>query len=295
MTPQEQQMIQGLIDRVQQTQLPEKDSQAEQLLQQSLGRNPDALYILAQTVLVQKYALDQAQKQLADLKSQLDQAHQQQTQPKHTSFLGSLLGRDDTPTAPPPPPQLRPQQQGYAPVPGYSPQGGQQAPPQYAAPAYAPQPGAGSFAAPQGGGFLRSALQTATGVAAGALAFEGIESLMHGFGGGGGGFGGGQGFGNFGGGGGAPREEIINNYYGDSDRGDSNLSPDVEDRRDDNSRQFDGDTGSDQFTNSDDSDTNATDLSGGDSSLDAGSDDSSFDSGNTSSFDSGGGDDSSFS
>ena len=66
MTPQEQEMIGDLIDRVQKTQLAEKDMDAEQMLQQGLGKNPDALYILAQTVLVQKYALEQAQAQLAD-------------------------------------------------------------------------------------------------------------------------------------------------------------------------------------------------------------------------------------
>jgi len=56
MTPQEQEMIGDLIDRVQKTQLTEKDMDAERMLQQGLGRNPDAFYILAQTVLVQKYA-----------------------------------------------------------------------------------------------------------------------------------------------------------------------------------------------------------------------------------------------
>lgn len=210
MTSQEQEMIQGLIDRVRQTQLPEKDSEAENLLQGSLGRNPDALYILAQTVLVQKYALEQAQKQIADLKSQVDQSRQQAPQPEHhTSFLGSLLGRNDPPP-PPPPPQAN-AQPPYAPVPGYAPQQPSYGapPPQYGNPAFGAPPSSGS------GGFLRSAMQTATGVAAGALAFQGIESLMHGFGGGGG-FGSAQGLGGFGGG--APREEIVNNYYGDSDR-----------------------------------------------------------------------------
>lgn len=282
MTPQEQEMIQGLIDRVQQTRLAEKDVEAEQLLQQTLGRNPDSLYILAQTVLVQKYALDQAQKQLTDLKSQLDQAHQQQQQPhKATSFLGSLLGRDEPAPPPPPPPSSTPQ---YAPVPGYQPQPGYQQP----APPYGGQYGVPQ-AAPQIGGFLRSAMQTATGVAAGALAFQGIESLMHGFGGGGGGFGGGQGFGGFGGG--APREEVVNNYYGDSDRGSGGLSPDIEDRRGDNADSGDrfADTGSDYGTDSDTgNDDSSMDLGSSDdsSSFDSGSDDSSFDSG---------GDDSSFS
>src|SRR5271167_3220105 len=105
MTPQEQDMIDGLIDRIQKTQLAEKDIDAEQMLQQGLGRNPDSLYILAQTVLVQKYALEQAQAQLAQATAQM----QQHPEPRHaTSFLGSLLGRNEAP--PPPPPQ------GYQPV-----------------------------------------------------------------------------------------------------------------------------------------------------------------------------------
>ena len=56
-------------------------------------------------------------------------------------------------------------------------------------------------------------MQTAAGVAAGALAFEGIESLMHGFGQSAGYS---QGLGGFGGR--DERPEVINNYYGD-DRG----------------------------------------------------------------------------
>ena len=93
MTPQEQEMIGDLIDRVQKTQLAEKDMDAEQMLQEGMGRNPDALYILAQTVLVQKYALEQAQGQLAQARAQM-----QHPEPKHaTSFLGSLLGRSPSP------------------------------------------------------------------------------------------------------------------------------------------------------------------------------------------------------
>jgi uncharacterized protein len=226
MTAQEQQMLQGLTDRINQTQLPEKDAEAEQMLQQTLGHNPDALYILAQTVLVQQYALEQAQKQLADARAQLEQLRQQASpppaqQPKHaTSFLGNLLGlKENEPArpaspAPPPAPVTPPQYapvQGYQPVPGYAPV------PAFGAPVAGYGMPGGYAASPQGG-FLRSAMQTATGVAAGALAFEGIESLMHGFGhaaGYGSGFE--PGFGSVGGFGEAGRpEEIVNNYYGDT-------------------------------------------------------------------------------
>ncbi|MGC2398462.1 MAG: DUF2076 family protein, partial [Acidobacteriaceae bacterium] len=77
MTPQEQSMVNDLIGRIEQTPLTEKDPEAEQLLNQRLGRNPDALYVLAQTVLVQKYALEQAQAQLTQLR-QLQQTQTRQ-------------------------------------------------------------------------------------------------------------------------------------------------------------------------------------------------------------------------
>ena len=246
MTTQEQQMLQDLTDRINNTQLAEKDPEAERYLQDTLGRNPDALYILAQTMLVQGYALEQAQKQLADLRTQA-------AQPKRTtSFLGNLLGHNDEPAPPPPPPASYQQQPQYQPVPNYPPQQAYYPPPpQYAA----PQPGYGYGAPPQqGGGFLRSAMTTATGVAAGALAFEGIETLMHGFGGN---HGGGYGFE----GGGAPREEIVNNYYGDSspqhEQHSSDLGSDIEDRRNDfadtgNNDNF-ADDNSNDFGSSDDS------------------------------------------
>jgi hypothetical protein len=257
MTPQEQDLLKGLTDRINQTQLTDKDPEAEQFIQQSLGRNPDATYILAQTVLVQQYALDNATRQLNDLKEQAQRAQQQAQQPvKHTSFLGSLLGQDDPPP-PPPTPQYQPVQTYAQPV-SYG----------YAQPAYG-SPVMGG----QGGGFLRGAMQTAAGVAAGALAFEGVESLMHGFGehaGYGSGFDGGMG-------GGHPEEIINNNYYGDSSPGSENRSgdltdrfadagdqpsPDVEDRRDDSQADF-ADTGNQGDSTDNFADDSSTDDSGG--------------------------------
>ncbi|WP_158945407.1 DUF2076 domain-containing protein [Granulicella sp. S190] len=288
MTPQEQDMIGGLIDRIQKTQLAEKDTDAEQMLQQGLGRNPDALYILAQTVLVQKYALDQAQSQLADAKAQMAQI-QQHPEPKHaTSFLGSLLGRNDAPAPPPPPPP-----QGYQQVPSYpqyAPVGGGYGapPPQYGAPQ-----GIG------GGGFFQGALQTAAGVAAGALAFEGVESLMHGFGHAAG-YGGGSGLGGFDGGQ-RPTEEIVNNYYGDDHggRGDSGSHDASSAERTEGDREDRDFNGKDDSSGSnslyDASDDSSSDDSS--SNFDDSSDDASLDDGGGDFGDDGsgsGGDDSNF-
>jgi hypothetical protein len=285
MTPQEQEMIGDLIDRVQKTQLTEKDMDAEQMLQQGLAKNPDALYILAQTVLVQKYALEQAQAQLAQAKAQIEQM-QQRPEPKHaTSFLGSLLGRNEEPAPPPPPPP--PPQQGYAPQQSY--------PPQQAYPQYAPV--GGGYGAPMGGGggFLRGAMQTAAGVAAGALAFQGVESLMHGFGHA---AGYGQDFGGFGGEVQRPVEEVVNNYYGD-DRGEAGghaVSADERALGDQQDRDFGSlDSKGDRDSLSGSSDDSGSGLNDdGDSSFDDGGsslNDSSFDDGGG---DFGGGDDGSF-
>ena len=192
MTPQEQQLINSLVERVNQTQLQEKDPDAEALLTQGLSPNPDALYILAQSVLIQNFALDQAKAQVGQLEQQLQQARQ----PAHaTSFLGNLLGHRDPAPAP-----YTPAQQAYVPPPPPPPV---YADPQYAQPQYVPagQPS-----------FLRGAMQTAAGVAAGALAFEGVESLLHG-GIGHPGFGMSPGMGMMGGGFERPEETVINNYY----------------------------------------------------------------------------------
>jgi hypothetical protein len=208
LTPQEEQLLNSLIERVNQTQLQEKDPDAEALLNRAIDPNPDALYILAQTVLVQNIALEQAKAQVAQLQQQAQQA----SQPAHaTSFLGSLLGRrDPEPAQPAPPP--------YQPVAQYQ----QSVQPQYAQPQY--QPAQYMPVQPGGPSFLRGAMQTAAGVAAGALAFEGVEAVLHGLGGHGGyGWGGpGLGMGGFGMGGGFERpvgETVINNYYDDPAQG----------------------------------------------------------------------------
>ena len=224
MTPQEQQLLMQLTQRINQTQLQEKDPDAQNLLGRELGANSDALYIMAQTVLVQNMALERLKSQVAELQQQLQQAQH----PAHaTSFLGRLFGDNDqsqsapAQTQPQPAPQYQqsPQQQGWQPVPNY-----QQAPPQYAQPQYGqPQYAQPQYPPPQYGAvpagqpsFLRGAMQTAAGVAAGALVFEGVESLLHPWGHGGGfGWGGGPAFGGgFGGGFERPVEEtVINNYY----------------------------------------------------------------------------------
>ena len=271
MTPQEQQLLTQLAQRVNQTQLQEKDPDAENLLGKELSANPDAIYILAQTVLVQDITLQRANSHISDLEKQndelqaelqeedqqLQQLQQRQQPAKATSFLGRIFG--DPQTARPPQAQYQQAAPPYQPV-QYAPQA-----PQYAAPQYVPA--SAPMAAPAGQpSFLRSAMQTAAGVAAGSLAFQGIESLMHGgFGGGrpeyGGGYGGGFG-------GERPTEEVVNNYYGDSPEhhheGGGQFQNTAYDSGD---RSYDDGSGA-QFSDASFNDDSTYGNSGGDSSYD---------------------------
>jgi hypothetical protein len=208
MTPEERQMLADLFERVRGATATPRDPQAEAFINDAVRAVPFAPYVLAQTVLVQQHALEGAAQRVAELEAQVKSAAPQPAQ--ESSFLGSL-GRTifGGPSAPPPPQQTPPRGYdagAYQRGPGPAPQG------------YPPQP-QGPWGAPppqQGGGFLSSALQTATGVAGGVLAANALEGLL---GGRGGMFGGSSaglaGLGGLGGSG-APREEIINNYYGSS-------------------------------------------------------------------------------
>lgn len=256
MIPQEQQMIDGLIERIRSAEVTDKDLEAERYLQQNLATIPDALYILAQTVIVQQYGLQQAQQQIQQLQAALDEAHQHVQQSGGGSFLSKIFGAPSNSQQ-----QQQPQYQAVN-NPGY--------PPPYA-PAYAPaytQPAYPSA----GGGFLRGALQTAAGVALGEAAFDSMESLFHGFGGGPYGYG-------------HPGESVVNNYYDDPAQhehhaDDSNFYNPA----DDASRQDVGDQSSSQ----DLADNSANDNSGFVDN--SGFDDSGFD--DSSNFDNGGGDNS---
>ncbi len=270
MTQQEQQLLSGLIDRVNGTQLASKDPEAESVLNSGLQRNPDALYILCQTVLVQQFAMDNAQRQLNAARAEIDTLKQQSKPQEHGSFLGNLFGLgkgDDAPQQQANPSQTNYANQptGYAPVhnPAASPYGYAQQPPPtgygYPQPGYgAPVGGGGMFGG--GGGFLQGAMQTAAGVVAGEFAFRAIEDVFHG--GGERGFGGGS--------------EVVNNYYdndssshdggfGDrlqsADNLGSGLSPDIEDRRGDSQGFLGGASDNDDaaFSNNDDTSNFADD------------------------------------
>jgi uncharacterized protein len=180
MTPDERKMLNDLAEKIAQTPAPPKDPEAEELIRKRIGSRPDALYLMTQTVLIQNLALQHAEEEIQQLR---------QSAPPTPAPGGSFLGQQTAGRG----------SGGAYSTPSAAPQ--HTVPPsQYAMPSPAgPSPGG----APS---FLRGAAQTAAGVAAGALAFEGIQALFShpGYGG--------SGFGGFAGG--APMgETVVNNYY----------------------------------------------------------------------------------
>jgi len=189
MTPNEKALIQDLFTRLRAVPASQRDAEAEQLITSEMFKTPGAAYALAQTVLVQDQALREAHERVKAAEAAAETAKRQAEQvpqrPQPEPASGGILGRLGLGGA-----------QGGA---------AQQQPAQ--------DQGGG------GGGFMRGALQTAAGVAGGALLFEGVRSLFSG--GHGGGFGGPWGGSSFLGGGNEQpvvNETIINDYSGDRDR-----------------------------------------------------------------------------
>jgi hypothetical protein len=239
MTPEEKQLLTDLANKIAQTPAPARDPEAEDFIRTHIGARPDALYLMTQTVLIQNMAIDHANQEIAQLR--------QQAPASGGSFLGGA-------------PTGQPQYHEQPMQPQYPQQQYQQQQPQYAPPP------------PQGGGssFLATAAKTVAGVAAGALAFEGIRSLFHSGGGGGGGFGmpGGSSF--LGGGGlmGRQGETIVNNYYDNPESGEQRLDDQAVD-----DQTYD-DKAADDVT---DDDQNYDDQAVDDSSDDSGSSDDNSD------------------
>ena len=171
MNADERQMITSLFERMRQTGAGDKDREAEALIGQSVRQIPDSAYMLVQSVLVQEHALQEAGSRIKDLEEQVrsGQGAGQSRAPESGSFLGGLFG-GGRPVSQPGASSV-PVIGSRAPAPSAYDQDQQrpwsQSPPQ-------------QQAAPAGGGFLRSAMATAAGVAGGMLAAGAIRDLMGG-------------------------------------------------------------------------------------------------------------------
>ena len=93
MTPEERQLIAGLFDRMRSYGLPDKDREAEALINQSVRANPDAPYMLVQSVLVQEQALQAANDRVTQLEDELRELRGDARAPARSGgFLSGVWG-----------------------------------------------------------------------------------------------------------------------------------------------------------------------------------------------------------
>jgi hypothetical protein len=166
MTPQEQELVTELFDRLAKLENNPRDPDAERLIADGMRRAPHAVYALMQTAIVQDEALKRANARIEELQAQLGGGEQVQQQ---GSFLDSMrdavLGRREphgsVPTVRSPATQTSP----MAP------------PPYWPGPGYPPQMPTGA-AFGSGGSFLGTAASTAAGVIGGGLLLNSIRSMF---------------------------------------------------------------------------------------------------------------------
>ena len=167
MTPQEQELVEELFDRLAKLENSPRDPAAERVIADGLRHAPQATYALVQTALVQDEALKRANARIEELQAQLGGGEQEQQQ---GSFLDSMrevvLGRREPRGSVP---NVRSPATQTSPVPA-PPYGGYQP----GHPLEMPTgPAFGS-----GGSFLGTAASTAAGVIGGGLLLNSIRSMF---------------------------------------------------------------------------------------------------------------------
>jgi hypothetical protein len=147
MNPQEKVQLEQFLQQLNSTQAGAKDSDANALIAASIKQQPDASYLLVQRAMGLEMALQVAQKQMAEMQAQIDQANQ-----ANKPSSGFLSGINSW---------------------------GRAAPTQSApANAMAAKPAAGAQPSTWGSGMLGAIATTAVGVVAGSLLYQGIQSMM---------------------------------------------------------------------------------------------------------------------
>ena len=184
MNDQDRQAIDGLFAKLAEAerQSGPRDAEAEGFIAQRVAQQPAAPYLMAQTIVMQDYALQQAQARIEELERQAQEAPAQPA--GGGGLFGGLFGSSQPPA----------RRSGVPSMPRSAAMGAGSAIPAGASPAWqsgaaAGQPmgaqggpGAqtGGFGRPGGGGFLAGAAQTAMGVAGGVLLGSAIGSMFGG-------------------------------------------------------------------------------------------------------------------
>ena len=177
MTPDEQRMIQDLFQRLASQGRVAKDAQADRLISDSLRTNPDAGYMLVQTALVYEHQMNEQELRIRELEDQIAQLQTSASAPAGGSFLGGRIpaaGRGSVPSV-----ASQPTASPWQAAPQQSAAYQQPAPQRSGMFGGAPAPMA-QQAMPGGGGFFRSALTTAAGVAGGMMVANSLSGLFGG-------------------------------------------------------------------------------------------------------------------
>ena len=126
MTPQEQELVKELFDRLAQLENNSRDPSAERLIADGLRDAPHAVYALVQTALVQDEALKRANARIEELQAQIGGEERQRSGGFLDSVRDTVLGRSEPRGSVP---SVHSQAQSspttaapYRPQPGYSPQ-----------------------------------------------------------------------------------------------------------------------------------------------------------------------------
>ncbi|MFM9861537.1 DUF2076 domain-containing protein [Pseudoxanthobacter sp. M-2] len=172
----DRQAIEGLFQRLNQveSQSPPRDGEAEAFIRAEIARQPGAPYYMAQTIVMQDYALQSAQARIEELEQELS------ARPAGGGgLLGGLFGGGSRePARPRTVPRVGMGAQPMAAQPMGAP--GMGAPGAGAAGMGAAGMGAAGMAQRPGGGFLAGAAQTAMGVAGGMLLGSAIAGMFQG-------------------------------------------------------------------------------------------------------------------
>jgi hypothetical protein len=150
MNPQEKAQLEQFLQQLNSTQAGAKDSDANTLIAESIKQQPNASYLLVQRAMGLEMALQVAQKQMAEMQVQIDQANQ-----ANKPSSGFLSGINSWGRAAPTATQSAPSN------------------------SMAARPAAGA-AQPSawGSGMLGAIATTAVGVVAGSMLYQGIQSMM---------------------------------------------------------------------------------------------------------------------
>jgi hypothetical protein len=169
MTPQEQQLVDELFDRLAQVENNPRDPDAERVITDGVRRAPHATYALVQTALVMDEALKRANARIEELQAQVgDQPPPQQGGGFLDSMRDAVLGRHDPRGSVP---NVRTQATQTSSAAPYQSQAGYPPQPYRAGPGMGPAFGSG-------GSFLGTAASTAAGVIGGGLLLNSIRSMF---------------------------------------------------------------------------------------------------------------------